>query len=113
MNLYCNTHFNRNLSILHTAPVICAFLDTVHCHDTECVLTTGFTGEMCQVDIDECASTPCHNGAKCLDRPNGYECECAEGEKFLSLTATTNRGIDKSTNKINFCIIKIYKCFSL
>lgn len=34
---------------------------------------------MCQVDIDECASTPCHNGAKCLDRPNGYECECAEG----------------------------------
>lgn len=42
-------------------------------------LTTGFTGEMCQVDIDECASTPCHNGAKCLDRPNGYECECAEG----------------------------------
>lgn len=34
---------------------------------------------MCQIDIDECASTPCHNGAKCLDRPNGYECECAEG----------------------------------
>lgn len=80
-----------------------------------CILTTGFTGEVCQVDIDECASTPCHNGAKCLDRPNGYECECAEGniKKSLSLTATKNIGIDKSTNKTNFCIIEIYKCFSL
>uniref|UniRef100_A0A672LG93 Neurogenic locus notch homolog protein 2-like n=1 Tax=Sinocyclocheilus grahami TaxID=75366 RepID=A0A672LG93_SINGR len=53
-----------------------------------CVLTTGFTGEMCQVDIDECASTPCHNGAKCLDRPNGYECECAEG--FTGTLCTDN-----------------------
>uniref|UniRef100_A0A671T143 Neurogenic locus notch homolog protein 2-like n=1 Tax=Sinocyclocheilus anshuiensis TaxID=1608454 RepID=A0A671T143_9TELE len=31
------------------------------------------------IDIDECASTPCQNGAKCIDRPNGYECRCAEG----------------------------------
>lgn len=53
-------------------------VDTVH-SDSKCVLTTGFTGEMCQIDIDECVSTPCYNGAKCLDRPNGYECECAEG----------------------------------
>lgn len=35
---------------------------------------------MCQIDIDECASTPCQNGAKCIDRPNGYECRCAEGK---------------------------------
>lgn len=35
---------------------------------------------MCQIDIDECASTPCQNGAKCYDRPNGFECRCAEGE---------------------------------
>jgi len=40
----------------------------------------GFSGPTCQTDMDECASTPCRNGAKCLDRPNGYECRCAEGE---------------------------------
>ncbi|XP_072919780.1 neurogenic locus notch homolog protein 2-like isoform X2 [Hemitrygon akajei] len=34
---------------------------------------------MCQIDIDECASTPCQHGAKCIDRPNAFECECSEG----------------------------------
>uniref|UniRef100_A0A3Q1H9L7 Neurogenic locus notch homolog protein 1 n=1 Tax=Anabas testudineus TaxID=64144 RepID=A0A3Q1H9L7_ANATE len=38
-----------------------------------------FTGNLCQIDIDECASTPCKNGAKCTDGPNKYTCECTEG----------------------------------
>lgn len=42
--------------------------------------TPGFSGAMCQLDVDECASTPCRNGAKCVDQPDGYECRCAEGE---------------------------------
>lgn len=41
---------------------------------------SGFSGDMCQIDIDECSSTPCLNGAKCMDLPNGYDCECAEGK---------------------------------
>lgn len=40
----------------------------------------GFNGHLCQFDIDECASTPCKNGAKCVDGPNTYSCECTEGE---------------------------------
>lgn len=42
-------------------------------------LATGFTGHLCQYDVDECASTPCKNGAKCLDGPNTYSCMCTEG----------------------------------
>lgn len=41
---------------------------------------SGFNGHLCQFDIDECASTPCKNGAKCVDGPNTYSCECTEGE---------------------------------
>lgn len=43
----------------------------------------GFNGHLCQFDIDECASTPCKNGAKCVDGPNTYSCECTEGEGIL------------------------------
>ena len=43
-------------------------------------LRPGFNGHLCQFDIDECASTPCKNGAKCVDGPNTYSCECTEGE---------------------------------
>ena len=30
-------------------------------------------------DIDECASSPCQNGATCVDGLNQYSCECALG----------------------------------
>lgn len=49
------------------------------CLTSCCLGTAGFTGHLCQHDVDECASTPCGNGAKCLDGPNSYSCVCTEG----------------------------------
>jgi len=31
------------------------------------------------VDINECASAPCLNGATCVDEINGYRCDCLPG----------------------------------
>ena len=31
------------------------------------------------VDIDECASSPCHNAGTCNDIVNGYTCLCSAG----------------------------------
>ena len=31
------------------------------------------------VDIDECASSPCQNGANCTDIVNGHTCSCMDG----------------------------------
>lgn len=72
-----------------SCPLTCAWtpsLDLPSDLSPLCLYVPGFTGTMCQIDIDECASTPCHNGAKCYDRPNGFECRCAEGNFFVSLS---------------------------
>lgn len=38
-----------------------------------------FTGARCQVNIDDCASSPCRNGGTCHDSIAGYTCECPPG----------------------------------
>ncbi|XP_078693842.1 von Willebrand factor D and EGF domain-containing protein-like isoform X3 [Branchiostoma floridae x Branchiostoma belcheri] len=38
----------------------------------------GYTGDVCETELDECQSNPCVNGT-CIDLVNGYNCTCAEG----------------------------------
>ncbi|XP_074547004.1 versican core protein isoform X2 [Halichoeres trimaculatus] len=41
-----------------------------------CVCAPGYTGQLCETDVDECHSNPCLNGATCLDGVNSYTCLC-------------------------------------
>ena len=36
-------------------------------NDYSCACATGFTGEFCQINLFDCASSPCLNDAKCVD----------------------------------------------
>ena len=38
-----------------------------------------FVGNECQINIDECESDPCENGATCLDGIAEYTCVCRLG----------------------------------
>ena len=44
-----------------------------------CFCKSGFTGRQCNMEVDECASQPCVNGASCHDVINGFTCECPPG----------------------------------
>lgn len=40
------------------------------------VYNTGYTGDRCELEINECESSPCHNGATCQDGIGNYTCKC-------------------------------------
>ncbi|XP_060606731.1 protein eyes shut homolog, partial [Ruditapes philippinarum] len=51
----------------------------IHISDAVCKCQPGYTGKVCETDIDECSSHPCKNGASCLDKLNDYQCNCMPG----------------------------------
>lgn len=47
---------------------LCAFLYFSH-----------FSGSLCEINIDECQSSPCMNNGTCLDLSDGFKCICPSG----------------------------------
>ncbi|UJR26598.1 hypothetical protein I4U23_007918 [Adineta vaga] len=42
-------------------------------------LNNAFSGDRCQVNIDECSSSPCRHGGLCIDGLGEFICSCPEG----------------------------------
>ncbi|KAK2162625.1 hypothetical protein LSH36_95g07036 [Paralvinella palmiformis] len=45
----------------------------------QCNCDDGYTGALCDSNINECASTPCNNHGRCTDGIDGYTCSCDRG----------------------------------
>lgn len=39
----------------------------------------GYEGVFCQINTDDCASQPCLNNGKCIDKINSFHCDCPKG----------------------------------
>ncbi|XP_013884547.1 sushi, nidogen and EGF-like domain-containing protein 1 isoform X2 [Austrofundulus limnaeus] len=44
-----------------------------------CSCLAGFTGRRCQINVNECSSSPCQNGGMCSDQINSFFCQCPPG----------------------------------
>uniref|UniRef100_A0A8C9Y0W8 FAT atypical cadherin 4 n=1 Tax=Sander lucioperca TaxID=283035 RepID=A0A8C9Y0W8_SANLU len=44
-----------------------------------CSCRPGYTGALCETDINECQPSPCHNGGTCHNLVGGFSCTCPEG----------------------------------
>ena len=52
-------------------------------------LLAGFTGRLCETQIDDCESDPCLNNGLCATITTGYDCTCQVGY-FIQVLVTCN-----------------------
>jgi len=45
---------------------------------------TGWQGENCTIDIDDCSPNRCQNGGTCTDMIGRYQCTCTAGYTGMS-----------------------------
>jgi len=78
--LLVKTQLHATIWSRPTGATICSqskdplFLKMESCFLCSCACSQGFTGPLCQTNINECLSSPCVNGATCVDLINGCVC---------------------------------------
>ncbi|XP_060554668.1 fibropellin-1-like [Ruditapes philippinarum] len=48
-------------------------------NDFSCTCVPGYTGKLCQTDINECETNQCQYNSTCVDLVNGFRCSCPAG----------------------------------
>lgn len=71
-----NIHISQDVAVLESLAVVFVSPQT---EIFNCSCSTGFTGTLCETDIDECEGSPCENDGICVNNPGGFYCHCQTG----------------------------------
>lgn len=64
-----------------------------------------YLGKICNIDVNECNSNPCLNGATCIDNVASFTCSCPIG--LTGMLCETN--INDCEVSIRFVFISYFK----
>ncbi|PKU47914.1 delta and notch-like epidermal growth factor-related receptor [Limosa lapponica baueri] len=80
-----------------------------------CSCPAGYTGELCQSEIDHCIQQPCQNGGTCSSNVNGFSCQCPEGYHGLYCEEEYNECLSAPCQNGATCrdLVNSYECVCL
>ncbi|KAF4801817.1 delta/notch like EGF repeat containing [Turdus rufiventris] len=92
--------------------------DVAQKHDRNnftCSCLPGYTGELCQSEIDHCIQQPCQNGGTCSSHLNGFSCQCPEGYHGLYCEEEYNECLSAPCQNGATCrdLVNNYECVCL
>ena len=79
-DLYFHHETNKTVTFFQEEPCFNkgTCIDGINSYSCNCT-DTGFEGQHCEINIDECMTNPCQNNAECNDLVNDYKCDCHPG----------------------------------
>ncbi|XP_067684044.1 fibropellin-1-like [Haliotis asinina] len=78
MRSYCDpNYYGQQCAVFCSASTKGRY--TCHPYTGAKICTPGWYGVNCEVNVDDCVSSPCQNGATCIDKHRGYICACPYG----------------------------------
>ncbi|XP_034723569.1 protocadherin Fat 4 [Etheostoma cragini] len=96
-----NTYISQDVVVLESSAVIFV---SPHKEIFNCTCLAGFTGTLCEDDVDECEVNPCENEGTCVNVPGSFYCQCQSGFSGSFCSADVDKCLKVKCQNRGTCI---------